>query len=165
MNETGNAAEWRASSPPSCQLHRSLVVRAANHTCALNLEHVIEILRPLPVEGLAGAPEIVLGLSVIRGAPVPVVALAALFNAPGGASTRFVIVRTGNKRIALAVDAVLGIREFTENDYQALPSLLREATARAVETIGVLDSELFFVLKTATLVPAELWESLTDQER
>jgi purine-binding chemotaxis protein CheW len=141
MNETGNAAEWRASSPLSCQLHRSLVVRAANHTCALNLEHVIEILRPLPV------------------------ALAALFNAPGGASTRFVIVRTGEKRIALAVDAVLGIREFAENDYQALPPLFRDAAARAVETIGVLDSELFFVLKTATLVPAELWESLTEQER
>ena len=165
MNETGNAAEWRASSPRSCQLHRSLVVRAANRTCALNLEHVIEILRPLAVEGVAGAPQIVLGLSVIRGAPVPVVALAALFNAAGGAFTRFVIVRTGDKRIALAVDAVLGIREFAESDYQALPSLLRDVAARAVETIGVLDSELFFVLNTATLVPAELWELLTEQER
>jgi purine-binding chemotaxis protein CheW len=142
----------------------ALLVRVATHTCALNLAHVIEIMRPLPIEPVAGAPEIVLGLSVIRGVPVPVVALAALFHADLGVSTRFVVVRSGEKHVALAVDEVLGIREFSPSVYQVMPPLLRDAARGAVETIGALDSELFFVLNTASIVPDELLDSLTGQE-
>jgi purine-binding chemotaxis protein CheW len=163
MHETGNTAEWPINSSAPGQ--RALLVRGATHTCALNLTNVIEIMRPLPIEPVAGAPEMVLGLSVIRGVPVPVVALAALFNAGGGLSTRFVVMRTGGRQVALAVDAVLGIREFTPSVCQAMPPLLRDAAAGAVETIGALDSELFFVLNTASIVPEELLESLADRER
>jgi hypothetical protein len=46
------------------------------------------------------------GLAVIRGVPLPVVALAALFHADPGACGCFVVVRTGERRVALAVDAV-----------------------------------------------------------
>jgi len=141
----------------------ALLVRVATHTCALNLAHVVEIMRPLPVEPLAGAPSMLLGLSVIRGAPVPVVALAGLFK-DGGASGRFVIVRAGRRPVALAVDAVLGICEFAPSVYQAMPPLLRDAAAGLVEAIGTLDSELFFVLNTASIVPDEFLESLAGQE-
>lgn len=149
----------------SAAYQRALVVRAATHTCALNLAQVIEIMRPLPIEPVAGAPEMLLGLSVIRGVPVPVVALAALFNAFGGASTRFVVVRAGERQIALAVDAVLGIREFAPSAYQVMPPLLRDAASAAVETIGASDSELFFFLNTARVVPDELLDSLAGLER
>jgi len=143
----------------------ALLVRVATHTCALNLDHVIEVMRPLPIEALAGAPDLVRGLSVIRGAPVPVVALAALFDADGGTCTRFVVVRTGDKRVALAVEAVLGIREFARADYQVMPPLLRDAARGAVETVGALDAELLFVLNTASIIPEELLNSLAGQER
>ena len=158
MNETGNRADGSTNG------HAVLVVRAATFTCALNLGHVMEVMRPLPVERVAGAPEMVLGLSMIRGVPVPVVALAALFKGGSSASTRFVVVRTGGKQVALAVEMVLGIRELTANDYQALPPLLRNAAAGAVDTIGALDSELFFVLKTASIIPREVLELLVCQE-
>jgi purine-binding chemotaxis protein CheW len=145
--------------------HAALLVRAATHTCALNLAHVIEIMRPLPIEPVAGAPETVRGLSVIRGAGVPVVPLAALFDSNAGAASRFVVLRCGEKRVALAVDAVLGIRELDPSVRQAMPPLLRDAAAGAVESIGALDSELFFVLKTAAIVPDELLDSLAGRER
>jgi purine-binding chemotaxis protein CheW len=74
-------------------------------------------------------------------------------------------VRTGDKQVALAVDAVLGIREFTPSVYQAMPPLLRGAANRAVEAIGALDSELFFVLSAASVVPDELLDSLAGPER
>jgi len=143
----------------------ALLVRVATHTCALNLSHVIEVMRPLPIETLAGAPEMVSGLAVIRGAPLPVVALAALFNADQGASGRFVVVRARWRRVALAVDAVLGIRKFAPADFKEMPTLLRDAARGAVETIGALDSELLFVLNTASVVPDEFLESLAGQER
>jgi purine-binding chemotaxis protein CheW len=74
-------------------------------------------------------------------------------------------VRTGAKRVALAVDAVLGIRELAPSVSQALPPLLRDAVGGAVATIGALDSELSFVLDTARLLPDELLESIAGQER
>ena len=141
-----------------------LLFHVGTHTCALNLSHVIEIMRPLPAEAVAGAPEMVRGLSVIRGTPVPVVALAGLFDAGGSPGTRFVVVRTGDKQVALAVDAVLGIHEFAPAAYQALPPLLRNAARGVVEAIGALDSELIFVLNSASIIPDELWKSLPGQD-
>src|SRR5579864_4751234 len=69
----------------------TLFVRAGAHMCALALSNVAEIMRPLPIAPLAGAPEIVRGLSVIRGAPVPVVDLGRLLGSEAQSpSTRFV---------------------------------------------------------------------------
>lgn len=137
-----------------------LVVRVARHTCALDLAHVIEIMRPLPVSPVAGAPEIVLGLAIIRGAPVPVVDFAALFGAEGGPCTRWVLVRAGDRRVALAVDEVPGIHALSHSALNAMPPLLQGAAAGALDTIGTLDSELLFVLKSAGIVGEELWTSL-----
>jgi purine-binding chemotaxis protein CheW len=144
---------------------QALLVCVATHTCALDLAHVVEIMRPLPIEPVAGAPEMVRGLSAIRGAPVPVVGLDALFNSYGGVTTRFVVVRAGERRVALAVDAVLGICALAPSVYQALPPLLRDAARGAVDTIAALDSELYFVLNTVSIVPDERWQPPAVQER
>ena len=142
-----------------------LVARGAGHTCVLNLTQVIEIMRPLPVEPLANSPEIVLGLSVIRGTGVPGVSLAALFGASGDLFSRLVIIRVGDRRVALAVDDVLGIREFPRAALGAMPPLVQEAGAGALEAIGALDSELLFVLNSANVIPDELLASLAGEER
>jgi len=89
-----------------------LLVRAGTLTCALPLSHVVETMRPLPIEPLANAPAFVRGLSIIRGAPVPVVDLGALLNTPSSRPPpRFVTVRAGERRVALAVDGILGLRD------------------------------------------------------
>jgi purine-binding chemotaxis protein CheW len=62
---------------------RHLVFRCGAHTVALPLEQAVEVMRPLPIVPLAGAPEFVLGLAVVRGAPTPVVAVERLLT--GGA--------------------------------------------------------------------------------
>ena len=46
--------------------------------CALPLVHVLEVMRPLPLEKVEPAPAFLLGLAVIRGEPLPVVDVAAL---------------------------------------------------------------------------------------
>src|SRR5579863_6492185 len=140
-----------------------LLVRAATHICALNLSHVIEVMRPLPVAQLTGAPEMVCGLAVIRGNPVPVVVLARLFGTGTSAPGRFVVVRAGEKQVALAVDEVLGIRRFRASASQSMPPLLRDAAAGMVTAIGALDSDLMFVLNTAGIVPPELLQIQSGQ--
>ena len=142
-----------------------LVVRGGHHTCAIDLARVVEIMRPLAVQPVAGAPALVQGLSGIRGAPIPVVSLAGLIGLGDDSSTRWVVIRTGPRKVALAVEEVLGIRRLPESARSAMPPLLRDAAAGAIDAIGALDSELLFVLHSARVIPGELLASLVREER
>lgn len=139
----------------------SLLCRVGDVLCALPLQHVQETMRPLPVERIAGVPPFVRGLAVIRGAPTPVIDAGALLG--GGASlapTRFVTVKTGRRLVALAVDAVLGIREIPAGSVDALPPLFQNAHLDVISAVGTLDSELVLVLRSARLVPEEVWSTI-----
>ena len=123
-------------------------------TCALPIEHVVETMRPLPVVPMGEMPPFVLGLAVVRGAPVLVIGAARLLGVESGEPTRFVVVRAGARRAALAVDAVLDVRPFGRAELAALPGLVR---ADVVAQIGAADAGLVVVLEAARAVPAEVW--------
>ena len=138
----------------------ALLCRAGERTCALNLLHVLEIMRPLPVDEVAQTPGFVRGLAMIRGVPTPVLTLASLFADPGGPPTRFVVVRAGDRQVALVVDAVLGVFDLASAELHALPPLAQNAAAAKLEAIGALDAELLYVLNSASIVPDEVWQKL-----
>jgi len=135
----------------------SLLCRVRSRWCALPLAQVVETMRLLPIEPLPGAPPFVLGLAVIRGAPVPVLDTARLLGAEDGTVTRLVTMRTGDHEVAFAVDGVVGVRAIPGDELHALPPLLREVCAEAVTAIGTLDRDLLLVLSDARLVPDDLW--------
>jgi purine-binding chemotaxis protein CheW len=139
----------------------SLLLRVRTRLCALPLAQVVETMRPLPVEAVAGAPPCVRGLAIIRGAPVPVVDVARLLgqetagrwaDGPVQPSERFVTVKVIDRVSGLAVDAVIGIRSLAVDSFRDLPPLLRDAEVGVISSIGTLDSELLLVLRSARLV-------------
>ena len=112
-------------------------------------------MRPLPVAPLGDAPAFVRGLAIVRGAPAIVVDAARLLGVAGGQATRFVIVRAGgDRRVALAVEAVLDVRPFAGDELAALPALVR---ADAIAQIGAADAGLVVVLEAARAVPDDVW--------
>lgn len=136
-----------------------LLVRVAGDRVGLPLRGVLETMRPPPCSALQGAAPWVLGVSVIRGAPTPVVDLSrALGRTDPGAATserqRVVTVRAGERTVALAVDEVLGIRRVLSTSLQALPPLL-DPGDRLVEALGVLDEQLLLVLREGRLLPED----------
>src|ERR1017187_1902761 len=133
----------------------ALLIRAGDRCCALNLLHVVEIMRPLPVDEVAHMPAFVRGLSIIRGAPTPVVSLAALLADSGGSPTRFVVVRAGERQVALAVDAVGGVFAMAPAPPAAFPPLLRHAAAGALQAVAALDGQLLLLLNSGNIVPDE----------
>jgi purine-binding chemotaxis protein CheW len=139
-----------------------LLVRAGGRLYALPIAHVVEVIRGLPVERIAGAPPHVSGLAVVRGSSVPVVDLGLLAG-DRSAAGRFVSLRVGDRRVALAVDAVLGVRAFDGWLLQELPPLLRDACADLIATIGVLDGELLVALRAGRLVPDDIWRALASE--
>lgn len=139
-----------------------LLVRSGARLCAFPVRHVVETMRPLPVEPAGQAPAaFILGLTVIRGAPVPVVKLAALLgDGDSPAASRYVTLRVGERRVALAVEEVLDLRELDASAFEEMPPLLREGAGGAVEAVGALDSQLLLVLRAARLIPEEVWQAL-----
>lgn len=138
----------------------TLVCRVGARTCALPLAAVIETMRPLPVEPVRGSPAFVRGISIIRGAPVPVVDAAGLIGGAAVAPARLVTLRVGERTVALAVDAVLGVQTLDTASLAALPPLLGEAAREVVAAIGMLDAGLLVVLDATRLVPDEVFASL-----
>ena len=114
-------------------------------------------MRPLPVESIAGVPVFVRGLAVVRGIPTPVVDAASLLSGVVSHPTRFVTVRTGTRRVVLAVDAVVGIIEIPRDAVDVLPPLFQSNGLDAISAIGVLDADLLLVLQGTRLVPDDVW--------
>jgi purine-binding chemotaxis protein CheW len=126
--------------------------------------HVVETMRPLPVEPIAGVPSFVRGVSIIRGVPTPVVDLGEVLGALGGVAERLVTLRLGNRLVALSVDAVLGVRDLDLSTIQELPPLLRGAPQDVIDAIGTLDDEVLMVLRAGWELPDEVWQALPAQE-
>jgi purine-binding chemotaxis protein CheW len=144
---------------------RNLVVRVQSLVCAVPLLHVVETMRPLAVEPIAGMPAFVRGVSLIRGLPTPVVDLGVVLGALGGVAERLVTLRLGERQVALAVDAVLGVRDLDLSTVQELPPLLRGAQKDIIDAIGMLDDEILMVLRAGWELPDEVWQALAAQER
>jgi len=137
-----------------------LLCRAGTRLHAIPIEHVIEIMRVLPIEAISGAPRYVRGLCIIRGAPVPVVDIGLLIGGEATPFERLVTIRTGARTIALAVESVSGIRNVGADAFDRLPPLLENAANETIDAIGTRAAELLFFLRTARRVPEDLFDRL-----
>lgn len=128
-----------------------LLCKAGSHCLALPMVNVIETMRVLAVETIAGAPPLVRGLSVIRGAAVPVIDTARLFGDEAARYERLVTVRTGKRTVAFGASVVLAVQSIQDSQREELPPLLRDADA--IAAIARLDEELVFFLHAARALP------------
>jgi purine-binding chemotaxis protein CheW len=142
-----------------------LICRVGSRLCGLPLEHVLETMRPLPVEPLSNAASFIDGLSLIRGRPTPVIDAGRLLGESGvlAARQRYVTLQLGEHSAALAVDAVLGVRKLDETALADLPALLRESHQELVIALGTLDQQLLLVLEHSRLLPPTFWDSLAQE--
>ena len=144
----------------------------ATQLCSIPLDKVNEIMRPMPLENISDFPSFVLGASIIRGIVVPVISLARLLgnssatepaaSVPAG-SGRFVSMKLGARRAALAVDEVIGIRSVDPGNLQDMAPLLERVEHGTIREVTTLDNELLLVLQAARLVPDSVWDSWTSR--
>ena len=143
-----------------------LVVMVGTRACAIPLHHVAETMRPLPIQSVAGMPNFVRGVSVVRGTPTPVVDLKALLeNSENSLSYgRFVSLKLEERRVVIGVDSVVGMKHLDSAQLGELPPLLRDVNTGLIESFGTRDAELLLVLRAAHIVPDEVWASLEETE-
>ena len=138
----------------------SLICRVGDLLCAVPLALVGETMRPLPVEPLAGVPNYVRGVAIIRDRPTAVVDAASLLTDHPGSPARFVTLTAGDRPIALAVDAVVGIARLPAAAGGSLGSVLESPRLAAVTAAGTLDGALVLALEGTRIVPDDVWAAM-----
>ncbi|GAA2640566.1 hypothetical protein GCM10010399_87700 [Dactylosporangium fulvum] len=127
-------------------MNRELIFSVGDLLCALPLDDVVETIRPLPVQSVAGGADALLGVAVIRGLAVPVVDTARLLGVDAPPAQRFITTNPAGGPLAFAAGAVVGVREVEPDDSRPLPPMLGADAVRLVSAVGVLDSRpLLFV--------------------
>ena len=96
---------------------------------ALKLSAVERVVRAVDITPLPKAPEIVLGVINVQGQVVPVVDIRRGMRLPARDLTlddQFILARTSRRLVALAVDAVVGVRDLAQSEMvnaeQVVPS-------------------------------------------
>jgi len=139
------------------------VCRVGTKLCGLPLSCLRETMRPLAVEPLAQTVDFVSGVAVIRGRATPVLDARKLLGSPADhPPERYVTLDLGEREtrvVALAVDAVVGVRDVPDAVLGELPRLLGGSQS-VVGALTMLDAELLLVLEQARLVPADVWQRL-----
>lgn len=125
---------------------------------AIPIDCVIEIMRVLPIEPIAGAPPYISGVCIIRGEPLPVVDAGLLIGQQASAFGRLLTMKIGERTVALRVDAILGIRTLEAGIFDELPPML--SNIETVAAIGTVDAALLLALRAARLVPESVFVSI-----
>lgn len=166
MHKPSNGAMGVNGASGATGVLRVLVCRVQSRLCGLPLDAVEETLRPQPLRPLASPVVHVQGLARIRGDWVPVVDLTGLLGLAAGPDEgrprRLVVVRAGERRVALAVGEVLGLQTLPAERVRALPPLLRDREHGAIAALAERDDDLIAVLDQARLLPADTLASLND---
>lgn len=139
----------------------ALIFRAGPLLCALNLDEVVETMRPIETRALAGTPSFVRGITVLRGVPTPVIDVSRLLGGGAGAQEpeRYLAVRTERGAVALATGEILGIRNVEAESTGGHPALLGGRSTRLVAGVGILGTEPLLLLQSMRAVPDEVWEA------
>ncbi len=96
-----------------------------------------------------------LGVALARGEATPVVDLGAVLSGtPSSGPQRFVAIRTGARKVLLAVDRVIGVRSLESASVRAMPPLSTGADEGSVAALATLDRDLLYVLRAGRLVDA-----------
>jgi chemotaxis signal transduction protein len=151
----------RNPAPASRQL---LIFRCAGHSCAIAVEEIQEISHIAQTFAVPGQPSALFGFLNLRGVAIPVVALTRLFGAGNPISDLYaplIVVRTGNKTLALLADDVDEVFEVDPEDLRPIgedASFNHCAKAQFTwndQSVAVLETERLLLAKERECV-AEL---------
>ena len=134
---------------------------------ALHLSAVESVVRAVEITRLPKAPEIVMGLVNVRGSIFPVVNTRRRFSLPEREiepSDRYILARTSRRIVVLAVDAVEGVIEPSEQEViqaETIASGLHQIEGVIKLESGILliyDLEKFFSLEEEATLDRALEE-------
>ncbi len=101
------------------RMNKLLVFALPGLRCALPLADIERILHAVEMSPVPNAPEIVMGLVNVHGHVIPVLNIRKLFRLPEieiRLNDQIIIAHTTRRPVAILVDNVIGVTEYSEQD-------------------------------------------------
>ncbi len=164
--ETGTSAGGDMAEPKDAQL---LTFKLDDQEYALDLSHVVQVVRMVAITRAPNAPEVVEGLVNVRGRIIPVVNLRKRLGLPAvrhGIDSDLVIARAndrdsadGVRMMAFIVDAVNEVLRVPTSDLD-LSADIGAHFSEHLEAVGKLGDRLLLILDLGSLLTLEEREVL-----
>lgn len=135
-----------------------ITFRLHNETYGINVMQVQEVLKVPEITPVPGAPEYVHGIINLRGNVVTVVNTRMRFGLPPSevsASSRILIIESGEQVIGLLVDSVAEVVYLHASDIESAPNAGREESARYIEGVYNRDEGLLILVDVNLLLTDE----------
>ena len=115
----------------------------------ISVLYVKEVLKPVKITPVPGAPEFVLGIINLRGSVVTVVDAhrrLSLSTAEDTDNTRIVVVEYKEQDVGIVVDKVAEVVELTDDDIELIPTVGDEKHSEFIMGISKTESDLLVIL-------------------
>lgn len=148
-------------------LNESLVLslRSSTTICAIPIKDISEVMRPLPLNVIPDSPIFLLGISVIRGHSIPIVDFGTLVGLnKSKPPEKYVVLKVESRKVALAVENVMGIKKLSRGFMDQLPPLFQNVHPDIITQIGILDEEFLIVIRASKLIPIEVWDKISQTD-
>lgn len=138
------------------RIEKLLVFALSDLRCALQISDVERILHAVEINPVPKAPEIVMGLINVRGSIIPVLNIRRLFHLPTIETTLYdqiIIARTSSRPVAILVNNVIAVSEFSEENIIA-PEQLYPGIEH-LKGIARLQDDIVYIYDLDTFLSSE----------
>jgi len=143
-----------ASPEMICQL---AVFSLGEERYAIDIHVIKEIIRPLKITSLPGAPGFIEGVVNLRGDVIPVINMRKRFELPPleESECRMIIVRVEGQWVGIEVDTVSEVIRIPRKDIKSPPKVMGGDGARYVEGVCKHGNELVILLNLDQILSTE----------
>ncbi len=137
-------------------MSRFIIFTISTEEFGIEIDKVIEIIRPQKVTHFPGVPVYVSGVFNLRGSVIPLIDMRKRLNVkPLPNREKILIVKLHNGRIGLLVDSVKEILTIGDEEISSPPSIFKGLKTEYIKGIGRVDDRLIIIFNLDNLVTPE----------
>lgn len=138
-----------------------LIFTLKDEEFAIEIQRVVEILRPQKVFEMPELPDFLQGVINVRGIIIPVVDMRKRLGLPAPDRAMIVVINFGHDRLGLIVDEVKEIIEIEDGEISRSPELLRNFRTGYLKAFAKKGDRVIMLLNLETLFSSEEVSSLS----
>lgn len=136
-----------------------LTFSLAEEDYALDIEDVLEIIKPREITDIPRVPNFVLGIISLRGIIIPVYDLKKRLNLgllQVSLASRIIVCQSGDRTAGLLVDGITQVIRLPEEKIEAPPAVLSGLDRDMVDLVGRHQGKMLILLHLPSVLNAEL---------
>lgn len=141
-----------------------VIFELVNQIYGVDINHVLEIIRPQAMTIIPGSPDYVEGIINLRGQIIPIIDLAKRFNLQASIETNariIVVVEVENIKLGMLVDRVLGVQKIDPALIQPPPVLIEGINTQYLIGTVLMNKQLLILLNINFIYEEEEKEFLS----